>query len=629
MTSLKKIMMNCCPGVLYMEGLTMKKKEIFIALILLICLSFSKSAYSLSLEIENGLAYLYNNQNQTGSWGNTSDAINNEYFSTIAVLETLKAIENDSTASYYNGMQWLQTANLLNVAYIAYRISILSNAGMDVADNLNTLLSYKNPDFTWGGYLKYTSNNFHTALTLQALKVVNYSDQTVIQSAINYLTSTQNLDGGWGFVKDDINGSNVYMTAVVSSTLQQFQRTTSIATAINKATDYLIAHQNVDGGFGSGGPSTGSGQGESTVFETALAYMALADVTTDATVMGNAINYLTTSQLPNGSWNDDPYSTALALKALYLWENRAIPPQPNTGTVTGKVVDASSNQPLGSVTVISGQLSATTMNTGDFTLSDIPAGSQTITFTLAGYATASVIVNVTAGSIINLGTILLSQSPSTGIIKGAVTDASDGQPLSDVTISVTGSFIGSTSTDIDGTFILTDVLPGSVTITALKTGYYPVTGTGTVVAGGILFFNPQISTQPPPTTTGNLTGKVFDGSTNTLIQGAIVSIAGGASTSTDAQGVFLINDITPGTYQVTISASGYINQTYQLMITAGVTTDMQTIYLTRLEPPAPLSGTTLTGTVTDMDTGETIAGAKITVIRSGRSATTGSDGTTY
>ena len=32
--------------------------------------------------------------------------------------------------------------------------------------------------------------------------------------------------------------------------------------------------------------------------------------------MQNGLNYLTTSQRANGSWNDDPYSTALALKAL-------------------------------------------------------------------------------------------------------------------------------------------------------------------------------------------------------------------------------------------------------------------------------------------------------------------------
>jgi hypothetical protein len=67
----------------------------------------------------------------------------------------------------------------------------------------------------------------------------------------------------------------------------------------------------------------------------------------------------------------------------------------------------------------------------------------------------------------------------------------DGQPLEGVTITVTDPFNGSTITGIDGSFIFTNVTPGSVTITASKTGYYSVTGTGTVVAGGTLFFNPQ------------------------------------------------------------------------------------------------------------------------------------------
>ncbi|MEW6418770.1 MAG: prenyltransferase/squalene oxidase repeat-containing protein [Nitrospirota bacterium] len=105
------------------------------------------------------------------------------------------------------------------------------------------------------------------------------------------------------------------MTALVSMVLQQFPRTTSIATAINKATSYLIAHQNADGGFGEGG-GTPPLQSTSTIFETAHAYLALVGETTDATVLGNAINYLTSTQLPNGSWDDDPYSTALALRAL-------------------------------------------------------------------------------------------------------------------------------------------------------------------------------------------------------------------------------------------------------------------------------------------------------------------------
>ncbi|MEM7828011.1 MAG: carboxypeptidase regulatory-like domain-containing protein, partial [Candidatus Aenigmatarchaeota archaeon] len=326
---------------------------------------------------------------------------------------------------------------------------------------------------------------------------------------------------------------------------------------------------------------------------------------------------------PNGSWNDDPYSTALALRALYLSENKPLPPPPpTTGSVMGKVVDASTNQPLSGVSVVSGQLSATTTDTGEFTLSGVPAGSQTVTFTLSGYATATATVNITAGSIINLGTIPLSPSPTTGIIKGTVTDAGNGQPLSDVTITVTGSFTGSTVTGTDGTFIFTNVTPGTVTLTASKTGYYSVTGTGTVVVGGILFFNPQLSTSPPTQTTGNLTGKVFDSSTNRPIQGAVISISGGPSGSTDSQGVFLIKDITQGTYQVTISASGYISQLYQVMILAGVTTDMQIIYLT----PSPQT-TTVTGKVTDAQTGNPVVGAEIVVVGTNLSAKADSTGT--
>ncbi|MEW6418767.1 MAG: carboxypeptidase regulatory-like domain-containing protein, partial [Nitrospirota bacterium] len=593
------------------------KKLIFI-LMLFLSFCFVSQTYSQTIEIDNGITWLINNQNQTGSWGNTSTSLNNEYFSTFSVLETLKRLEQDNTTAYQNAIQWLQAEELINTSYIAFRLSILSNAGFDLTTDTNTLLSYININNGWGGYIKYKSNNFHTALALQALKAVNYSDQTIIQSAIDYLLSTQNSDGGWGFYPSPCSGCNdgdessVYMTALVSMTLQQFPRTTSIATAINKATDYLIAHQNTDGGFGSG---------SSTVYETSLSYLSLVGETTDATVLGNAINYLTNTQSADGSWLQDPYSTALALRALCLSENRLPPPPPpDKGTVTGKVVDASTNQPLAGVSVVSGQLSATTTNTGDFTLSDIPSGSQTITFSLNGYATASVNINITAGSITDLGTITLSTSPSTGIIKGTATDTSNGQPLEGVTITVTGSFNGSTTTGTDGSFIFTDVTPGNVTITASKTGYYSVTGTGTVVAGGTLFFNPQLNTQPPPATTGNLTGKVFDGVTNTPIQGAIVSLSGGPSTSTDIQGLFLIQDISPNIYQVTISASGYVSQSYQVMITAGVTTDLQ-IYLT------PLSeSTTVTGRVTDSQTGNPILNADVFVIGTSFSTKTDSTG---
>ena len=536
------------------------------------------------------------------------------FVDTCTVAETLKYL-NETGASYTSTVQWINATEVFNNDYLFTKSIVLAHAGLDVSAIRAYLLSIINGDSGWGVTEGVESDIKRTALALHALRAANYSDQTVIQSAINYLLSTQNSDGGWGFYQGD--ESSVYMTAMVSMTLQQFPQTISLATAINKATSYLIAHQNADGGFGSS---------SSTVYETAYAYIALVGVTTDNTVLGNAINYLTTTQQTNGSWNDDPYSTALALRALYLSENKPVPPSPpTTGTATGKVVDASTNQPLGGVSVVlqaDPNINTTTDATGNFTLPNITPGSQKINFSLSGYATATATVNITAGSIVNFGTIPLSTSPTTAIIKGTVTDAANGQPLEGAAITVTGSFSGSTVTGIDGSFIFTNVTPGTVTITASKTGYYSITGTGTIGAGGILFFNPQLSTQPPTATTGNLTGKVFDGSTNKPIQGATIAFSGGPSTTTDALGVFHIKDITPGTYQVTIPATGYISQIYQVMIIVGVTTDMQTIYLS----PAPLS-TTVTGKVTDASTGNPIAGADVIVVGTTLSAKTDSNGT--
>ena len=289
---------------------------IFIVLFLLFLTS---AVYPQSTQIENGLNYLNYIQNESGSWGSTPESITNEFLTTVEVLLLLEEVEIANTSAYHNGLLWIQNRADINTAHLAKRIQVLSTLGQDQITDISMLSSYRNLDGGWGGYQNIESGNFHTNLAIQALKAVNYSDQTVIDNAISYILSNQNTDGGFGFYPSTCSGcndgdeSNVYMTAMVSSTLQQFQRTTSIATAINKATGYLIAHQNADGGFGEGG---GTPPLQSTVYETAYAYMALISETTDATVLGNAINYLTSTQLPNGSWNDDPYSTALALRAL-------------------------------------------------------------------------------------------------------------------------------------------------------------------------------------------------------------------------------------------------------------------------------------------------------------------------
>jgi subtilase family serine protease len=309
-------------------GITMKK-VLSLAGILVLWLSLISGANAQTAQIDNGLLWLNGANNSTGSWGSDAGPITNEYFASIAALDALNALAQNNAPIYQNSILWLQARSVEHTAYVAQRISVLANAGVDLTSDISGLIALGNADNGWGGYLYFTSNNYHTALALQALKKINYQDQNTISYALGYLTGTQNSDGGWGFCSsadlgcvDGEGDSNVYMTALIVETLSQFKTTYNLTTPISKGIAYILAHQNIDSGFG---PSTGSGQGTSNVYETALAVIALIDAPSTgsgqvgsgfATALQNAINYLIATQSSNGSWNDDPYSTALALRAL-------------------------------------------------------------------------------------------------------------------------------------------------------------------------------------------------------------------------------------------------------------------------------------------------------------------------
>ena len=121
-------------------------------------------------------------------------------------------------------------------------------------------------------------------------------------------------------------------------------------------------------------------------FETATALIAILPRLPDPSLVAESIAYLEPMQLENGSWDDDVYTTALALRALHL--ARAGIPNPDLGAVVGFAIDGNTGFPLRGVTVeLSGPVHAAleTGSDGRFTVPDITASEVRLRFRFEGY----------------------------------------------------------------------------------------------------------------------------------------------------------------------------------------------------------------------------------------------------
>jgi prenyltransferase beta subunit len=575
------------------------------------------------VQMQLGLDWLIGAKNGHEYWGNKipadtfideltdEDVVQTYYRDTAEVANTL-LILNQGGMDYDDAINWIDNEYPVTTEKISRKIELLAQSSLPYDDDLSLLLLYQNVDGGLGAFNKFKSNIQDSVFALRALIATKSSDINVVGSALQYILNNQNTDGGWGFKGG--KESNVKHTALSLRVLSSLSTQFNVQTSINNAIDYLLTKQNPDGGFGSS---------PSTVYETSLVYLALIGNITDETVLGNAITYLEDNQLPNGSWNEDPYSTALALRALHFAVNP--PPEITTGTFTGVVLDAITNEPLDGVSVsLAGDpsIATTTDARGRFFLTDVSAGDQTVNLSFAGYTPISLSRIIEAREIIDLGIVLLVPELSNGMIRGTITDRHTGLPIEGVEVVITGVYSGTVYTDINGDFMAVNVPAGGVNITASKAGYLPVEAVGVVEPARTLIFNVQLGTTPPETDLGSLTGRIIDSATGMPVPDAVITfLAGDWMGTSGADGVFTIVDIDPGSHEISITAPSYLDQGYRALVLPGMTNDLGDIYLT----PAP-SVSTITGIITDAETGEPIVGANVTIRDTALSATTDAAG---
>ena len=186
-----------------------------------------------------------------------------------------------------------------------------------------------------------------------------------------------------------------------------------------------------------------------------------------------------------------------------------------------------------------------------------------------------------------------STAASVGTVTGKVTNTA-GAPISGASVSSggTGAVTGS-----DGIYTLQ--LPGgTATLTAALGGYQSASESVTVTAGQTT----QAATlQIAPVSPGNVTGSVVNGS-GTGLSGASVT-AGGLTTTTAADGSYVLNSLPAGSTTIKASLTGFQSGSATVTVVAGATTAAPAITL--------VSGSgSIAGSVKS-STGAAIAGASV------------------
>ncbi|WP_054692802.1 CARDB domain-containing protein [Geotalea toluenoxydans] len=251
--------------------------------------------------IDEGSKWLVSHQQADGSWTDYSLTSERDTAEAVSTLQLFPLAQQQFQA----GLQWLNQTASSNTDFLARRIAATIKSGGDATALVQELLALRNVDGGWGTGRSFMSNAPDTALALKALAAAKYADQQVISKGIMYLQKMQASDGGWS---SGTTTSLIQPTASVLNVLSAYRKDYSLENSITSAMTFLAGKQNSDGGFGNS---------PSTVYDSAEAVMALHETGMDRAAINKGVEYLLSQQAENGSWQESPYQTALAVRAVW------------------------------------------------------------------------------------------------------------------------------------------------------------------------------------------------------------------------------------------------------------------------------------------------------------------------
>ncbi len=285
-----------------------------------------------------GAAWLISEQEVDGSWrgdlGDEMSVITTSYAALGLHLAMVERGDHDIPSYPVSRAQsWLLGKKPKTLDATVMQILALSN--YNPPDNLVNRLeqfkvTFQNDGENVQGFGKFSKKYLSSRDTLTAALVCfGFDTQQTVVDCLGihkfYMDYQGRVDGGglpaalsdkWLSFKDKLSAENIHvMPDVITTAFESRLASVLYSHSSQKSTEWLLANQNNDGGFGNG---------KSNIFETAVVLDVLHLWTIEnysfssavKTAIANAENYLINAQLENGSWQNSELLTGAALKAL-------------------------------------------------------------------------------------------------------------------------------------------------------------------------------------------------------------------------------------------------------------------------------------------------------------------------
>jgi len=251
-----------------------------------------------STDFNKAVSWIQAQQKSDGSYMTTND-LAVPARSTSDALTAFRVLSVASSAAQDQAYAFIQNLDQNRTEWLARQIIASAEQGAVNTSFVALLKTYQNEDGGFGAFNGHASHTQETAWALLALAAAENQMNTETQDALSWLIGKQQSAGYW---QNHVDGDDFALTAHALETLRIYGQIYVLQNELNKAQQWVMQQQS-GGQWGS-------------VYKNALGLRAVAPGLTDAGSVQTAIDALLIAQSTNGSWENDVYTTAIALQAL-------------------------------------------------------------------------------------------------------------------------------------------------------------------------------------------------------------------------------------------------------------------------------------------------------------------------